>query len=94
MTFEQVVRWLRTERVYQRNKFGDYEVAKGKGADYWEQQVGQYLHRATVLGYETPVGLQAMMKAVATAMAMAEIVSREHGPPPPPGVPSGEIKEG
>lgn len=92
MTIDEIFAWLRAERDYQAGKF-DYakQVEKeGHDPDYWENQVGMYLRRAAILGYDTPLGRQAMMKAVATAIGMAEAVTEAHGDPPPPGVPSGE----
>lgn len=95
MDLLQIFNWLRKERSYQEKKFS-YEsqaVKEGNDPQYWEDQIGMYLHRATVLGYENPLGLQAMMKALATAVGMAEAVTTANGEPPPPGVPSGEITQ-
>jgi hypothetical protein len=91
MTFDEVFDWLRVEREYQQGKWDYAEEARtGKTAEHWEERIDMYLRRAAVLGYDTPLGRQAMLKAVATAIAMAEAVTEAYGPPPPPGVPSGE----
>lgn len=99
MTTEEYVRnWLSGERSYTIGKFGldaDNEhiaefVALGVEEGWWDQQFANYLHRAKVLGLDTPAGRQAAAKFVATAVGFLEAVVRQYGPLPEPGVPSGE----
>ena len=53
--------------------------------------VGSYMHRAVVLGLDTPSGRQALAKALKTLQGFTESAVRRYGPLPDPGVPSGEI---
>lgn len=70
---------------YQRKNFDTpYEDT------YWYNQLNQYLHRAYVLGVDTPVGRQALAKFAATALGLVESAVRVYGELPEPGVTSGE----
>ncbi len=88
--------WLARERSYQVAKFGleadDAHTRAGVGADsWWDQQLTNYLGRFRLLGLEMPVGRQALAKFTATAVGLFESSVRVFGPPPAPGVSSGEI---
>lgn len=61
-------------------------------AEEWRGQVDMYLHRATVLGIDNPLGRQAVGKAAATAVAYLENMLRRYQELPAPGFPSGTIK--
>lgn len=96
-TEEYVRQWLTREREYTIAKFGldlDDRHVKEFGKDFfdqwWEQQFDNYLHRAKVLGLDTPGGRQALAKFVATGVGMLEAAVRAYGPLPKPGVSSGE----
>lgn len=98
--FEHVIYWLRGERDYTIKKFGTdldrhhfqewYETEMGAG--WWSDQLDSYYHRAWVLGFNTPVGRQALAKFVSTAVGMLAAGIQEYGELPRPGVSSGEIK--
>lgn len=81
--------WLAEEEVYQAGKWTDGHDEDLTLED-WETIINGYIHRAGVLGLDTPVGRQALGKSVATANAMLATVVRKFGPLPQPGVPSGE----
>lgn len=101
---ELVMRWLAEERPYQIDKFAggqddpdgwrhNDEALSTEGVGegtYWEQQLTNYVHRLGVLGLDLPNGRQALMKFVSTAVGLAEAMVRVYGPPPRPGVPSGQ----
>mgnify|MGYP001069442799 CR=1 FL=1 len=55
----------------------------------WEMDVLMYLQRSRVLGYDNPLGRQALGKALSTLFAMVKGVAREFGELPPAGLPSG-----
>lgn len=95
------LRWLRDEwKKYADPKFdaNREEVhdphmrneGVGEGS-WWENQVLQYIRRASVLGLDNPLGRQALCKGLACYTGMVESMIRVHGDPPAPGVPSGEI---
>jgi hypothetical protein len=100
------LRWIKEERVYARTKWStdayddvtrvsvlaesDRPATALPTWDFWIQQ---YLHRALLLGLNTPNGMQAVGKLATTAAAMLDSVGRLYGPLPAPGLPSGEIKE-
>lgn len=91
----EVFAWLRAERSYQVAKFGieadDAHTLQGIGeGSWWSQQLTNYYHRAGVVGFETPVGRQAIAKFVATGCGLLESVVRLHGHLPTAGVPSGQ----
>lgn len=93
MTVSEYVRaWLADERGYTIKKFGlpqdDDHILEGL-AGWWAQQFDNYLHRAWVLGLDTPGGRQALAKFVATAVGALEAAVRVYGPLPEPGVSSG-----
>lgn len=59
--------------------------------EWWSNYVGSYLHRASVLGLDTPAGRQALGKATVTLLHMLETAVMVYGPLPQAGMPSGEI---
>lgn len=95
--------WIAEERR------GHADVKYGKGTeadDLVEKQfleeglgdsalnfIGNYLKRAQLLGVDTPLGKQALGKAIVTCTAYLERAIIHHGPMPKPGLPSGEIQE-
>lgn len=85
-----VAHWLEAERDYAEHKWTPQQTDE-LTADQYEQWVGNYLHRAIVLGVENPLGRQALAKALRTLQAITESVVRKHGELPMAGVPSGEI---
>lgn len=90
---DYVLGWLRDERDYTAGKYGldnDDAGTLELGVEYWSERVQDRLHRATLLGIDTPVGRQAFAKVVSTAMMGLESVDRTHGELPEPGVTSGE----
>lgn len=93
-TEEYVREWLARERAYTIDKFGLDQDNDHTPLDnwnlWWDQQFENYLHRAHVLGLDTPNGRQALAKFVATAVGLLETAVRLYGPLPKPGVPSGE----
>ena len=67
-------------------------IEDGCGKDsWWFGQIGQYLQRGSILGLDTLNGRQAVMKGLATYVALVESMIRTYGPPPKAGYPSGEI---
>lgn len=88
--------WLTAEVAYTQAKFGldaDDEHTRqfADGDDeWWQQQFDNYLHRAKVLGIDTPGGRQALAKFVSTAQGMLMSAVRLYGPLPKPGCSSGE----
>lgn len=100
--FGYIVKWLHDEREYQTNKFDYTEqddthtrdflngLVLTSGELFWDRQINTYIHRAQVLGIDTPAGRQAVLKAAATTVAFAESVVRMYGIVPEPGVTSGE----
>lgn len=97
--------WLISEVPYTQAKFGidaddqhikEFQEASmlgGPWETWWNQQLENYMHRAHVLGLDTPNGRQALAKFTATAMGMLMAAVRVYGPLPKPGVPSGENLE-
>lgn len=75
------------ERIYQFNH-GASGVALEE--TWWYNQINNYLHRAALLGLDTPGGRQAMAKAVATSVMMLAACTRVFGALPEPGVTSGQ----
>lgn len=60
---------------------------------YWNDEINRYLHRAQLLGVNTALGQQALLKALATLEQLVEVVVHEHGFKfPEPGLPSGEVE--
>lgn len=93
-----VVRWLVDERRHQATKFdpADDVVHARDGLSegtFYERQVTNYLGRAAYLGVDTPLGVQALLKLVATVMSMPEALLRGGlvAELPPAGRPSGEL---
>lgn len=69
-------------------------ASEGVGPEsFWRDQVMQYVHRAHVLGLDTPRGRQVLAKGFAAYLGMCESMTRVYGEPPQAGVPSGEIVE-
>lgn len=85
--------WLAGERAYATTKWPDEgPVLNGDTALPFDEWVHQYLHRARVLKIHTTGGRQALAKALMTLMRYVEHVIDEHGPLPPPGLPSGHFR--
>jgi hypothetical protein len=91
MVHQHVLDWLEGEEVYARTKWTDEMEDAIKDEDEYTDWVNSYIHRAKVLGLETPAGRQALAKALKTMQGFVESTVRKHGPLPDPGVPSGEI---
>lgn len=99
---KQSMEWLRDEWArYADPKFDedrplhDVEMRR-EGVQrgcFWSEQVLQYVHRADILGLDTPRGRQALIKGLAAYHGMVESMYRVYGEPPKPGYPSGEIHE-
>jgi len=94
------MRWLQAEYIYADNKFdtvreSDHDpimAEEGVGdGSWWENQVLQYVRRASTLGLDNPLGRQALCKGLAAYTGMVEAMIRLYGEPPEAGVPSGEI---
>lgn len=95
--FADAIAWLLVERRdYQPKKF-DYQddvdkLSEGVGqGSFWDRALTNYLHRAGLMGLDTPAGLQAIGKFAATAVALFEAACVAYGPPPPAGLPSGSF---
>lgn len=101
-----VLQWLVKEWSYSDKKFppevrerSDERMAArpdfsaGPEGAWWRTMIDQYLHRASVLGLDTPLGRQALMKALNTLFPACESMVRVYGMPPAPGVNSGEAEE-
>jgi len=59
---------------------------------WWRDFIDQYLHRAAVLGLDTAVGRQALLKACQTIKECCVAMAVElDGDLPAPGYPSGEV---
>lgn len=93
--FETVQHWITEERFYQVEKF-DYEVEELEkikhGIDedsYIWRGLTNYIGRVRLFGLDTPNGLQAWMKLMATMIGFSEQIIRTHGLPPAPGQSSG-----
>jgi hypothetical protein len=85
-----VRRWIAGERVYAEEKWTPTKVEDiGPEQADW---VAMYIHRAHVLGLDTPLGRQNLAKALMTLTSFVEAAVRLHGPLPHPGVPSGEVR--
>jgi len=95
----RVLDWLREEEDYQRGKWSpathdELVATEGTGRDSaFFRDVTQYMHRAHVLGNGTPLGKQALLKALSTLINGCDAVVRVFGDPPPGGSPSGEVRE-
>ena len=90
---DYVIGWLRDERDYTAGKYGldnDDAATLEKGVEHWENQIGDRIHRAKLLGIDSPLGRQAFAKIASTAMMALESVVRTYGELPEPGVTSGE----
>jgi hypothetical protein len=83
--------WVHDEAEYEKQKTptdtDDYRTVRTP--EQWDHLIGDYLHRARVLGLENPAGRQAVAKAAVVAMGYLESVVRSYGALPEPGVPSG-----
>jgi hypothetical protein len=86
-------RWIMREiNEYVREKFtrdDDIEHIKQPDLEWWQQQFDTYLHRAKVLGLDSPGGQQAIAKFAATAVGMFMAMLKEYQYVPAPGVSSG-----
>lgn len=97
------LKWLRTEHAeYADPKFDSHREKdhdahmrdEGIGLDsWWENQVFQYVRRASTLGLDNPLGRQALCKGLACYTGMVESMIRVYGDPPAAGVASGELVE-
>jgi len=86
-----IVQWLIDENTYERGKTTT-EVDDKRTTDEfgdWHMLVGDYLHRAQVLGLANPGGRQAVAKATTVMLGCLESVVRVYGPLPEPGYSSG-----
>lgn len=93
--WDYIWRWQGGEASYRESKFGlsrNQDLLRsegvGPGTVWWDQIVSK-LHRASVLGLDTPNGRQAAAKCAAAALALVEAAIAEYGLLPEPGVPSG-----
>lgn len=93
--------WLAAERSYGNAKWGEGDnratavahMAGDPTGEWWRDYVAAYLHRAGVLGLDTPLGRQAWGKAIVTAIHALETALEVHGGElPEPGHPSGEVR--
>lgn len=81
--------WIELERnTYANVKYPPTKI--DWTAEQGEEWVMQYVHRATVLGWDNPLGRQALAKALMTLTNLVELTVRRDGPLP---VASGDIKE-
>jgi hypothetical protein len=62
-------------------------------AEWWEDFVYQYVHRARTLGYTSPLGQQALLKGLVTLFEMCVTMCLGSESLPSPGHPSGTIIE-
>lgn len=86
-----IVQWLIDENVYERGKTST-EVDDKRTTDEfgdWHALIGDYLHRAQILGFANPGGRQAVAKAATVMLGCLESVVRVYGELPEPGVSSG-----
>ena len=94
--FETIIDWIRGERSYQATKW-DYEsepserLDQGLDADswFWQKGILNYTGRVRIFGLDHVLGRQALMKLITTLVNLAELAVVRHGPPPRPGVSSG-----
>lgn len=105
---DDVLQWLVGEaNEYSTGKFGlagsgeraaaeDSMATHGFTDDdpeaFWFRQVTQYFYRAKLTGVATPAGRQALMKSLMTLLDCCACMVRQHGLPPEPGHPSGEVR--
>jgi hypothetical protein len=99
--FEQIIEWLRLERErYQTTKW-DYSTEdlaharEGLGEDSWTWQRGveNYVGRVRLFGHDSPAGVQAYLKLIATLTAMLEhLLHAGDIELPEPGHTSGELR--
>jgi hypothetical protein len=96
----RVLQWVRDEWArYSTDKYDDDRdrqdgIMRREGCDagsWWNEEVMRYVHRAHILGLDTPLGRQAVMKGAAVYLDMCASIIRVHGDPPPGGRPSGEL---
>ncbi len=83
--------WLDKERGYAEGKWPTGTVDDTITDLRYVEWVEQYLSRSLVLGLETPLGRQALGKALRTLLAFTESTVRTRGPLPMGGVASGEV---
>lgn len=96
---EIVQDWLTAEHSYVDGKWGVDRPVDDLGMEddgaslegHWGKAVTMYIHRASLLGLDNPLGRQALMKGLATMFAMCESMVRVYGEPPQAGVPSGRL---
>lgn len=99
--FSQVLAWLVIERVqYQSGKwdYSEEDLAHAlAGLDedswFWQRGIENYAGRVRLAGVTAPIGLQALLKLVATLASMPEHLLRGGAVAslPVPGLPSGEL---
>ena len=90
---DQVKDWLDAERAYAEAKWPTDHVDVEIDPERYKEWVDQYMHRALVLGVDSPLGRQALAKSLRTLTAFTESMVRRFGPLPAAGVPSGEVSE-
>ena len=96
----EVMAWIITElREYADKKWTredkEHTTWDEGVADWHDRFLHEYLHRARLLGYMTPRGQQALMKALVTAFEMCvTMYVGLDGKLPLPGHPSGDIMWG
>jgi hypothetical protein len=95
---DEILAWIRAEVTYGFDKIADLHAdldndALDVGLDSgWVDHFSKmYLHRARVLGIDTPGGRQALAKAAAGLVGVLCVYVKAYGMPPPPGVPSGDL---
>ena len=78
------LKWIvvRQDRILDRFDPDQNDAHTLEGMDYWEDKMTMYLHRARVLGLDSPQGRQAVAECAATAVGMLASLWRVWGPPP------------
>lgn len=88
----ETLAWLADERRYADRKLAEMQMALPSIVNdpgYWFDDIDRYLHRAELLGLESPLGRQALGKAIVVALRTLEEATAVLGPLPPGGLPSG-----
>lgn len=97
---KRVIEWVRDEwEAHSDEKYASqlpqhekYLLEEGVGPDsWWRNIILQYMHRAHIVGLDTPEGQQLLYKTAATVLDCCSTSFRVYGDPPLPGYPSGEI---
>lgn len=96
--------WVRVEQARyadtkwkERDKDATRLMTEGlRPGTWWRDFIDQYIHRAAILGVNTPLGQQALMKALVTlhAACTAMVVATDGVLLPPAGLPSGAQEAG